>query len=132
MGKKHAFSRLPTAAVCIVALLGLFGIGTASAKEPSGRIIDSPYEAVEAASVRLVTDASGRVVQIVAKACPQCPAPSILPSGDLVVEIGHKPATKEEIERFSGFPGVIHISHTNNMAYRVSFLGVTLDEEGVK
>lgn len=115
-----------TLAVVFVCFSGRMAL----AEEPTGTVIDSPYEAVEASSIELVTSADGDVVQIRAKGCPQCPSDSILPSRELIVESGGKPIEGSDRAGYSGLPGVIHIYHPNNMAYRVSFIGLVQGEGG--
>ncbi|MDX1817843.1 MAG: hypothetical protein R3180_09005 [Marinobacter sp.] len=108
----------------------IFSGRLALAEEPTGTVIDSPYEAVEASSIELVTNGDGDVVQIRAKGCPQCPSSSILPSRELIVESGGKRIEGSDRAGYSGLPGVIHIYHPNNMAYRVSFIGLVQGEGG--
>ncbi|WP_273209339.1 hypothetical protein [Marinobacter subterrani] len=102
----------------------------AYAKEPTGTVIDSPYQAVEANSIELETNADGDVVQIRARGCPQCTSDSILPSRELIVESGGEVLEGSDRKAYSGLPGVIHVYHPNNMAYRVSFVAVVKSERG--
>lgn len=110
--------------VGIVALL-FTASAVAFAEEPSGRVIDSPYEAVEARAIELIVNAGGDVVGVQAKGCPGCPSGTILPARDLVVEAagGHRLEGKE-VGKLNGMPGVIHIYEPTGMAHRVSFPGV--------
>lgn len=95
--------------------------------EPSGQLIDSPYEAVEASSIVLVVDGGGDIVGIRGKGCPGCPSPTILPARDLVVEAGGGVRLqKKKILELNGMPGVIHIYRPTGMAHRLSFPGVFL------
>lgn len=100
------------------------------AEEPTGKAINSPYEAIEASSIELVTNGAGDVVQVLAKGCPQCPSNSILPSRELIVDSGGTPIEANKRADYSGLPGVIHIYHPNNIAYRVSFVPVVQSKEG--
>ncbi|WP_152638826.1 hypothetical protein [Marinobacter santoriniensis] len=116
--------------LALAVVFGCLSARWALAEEPTGTVIDSPYEAVEASSIELVTNGDGDVVQIRAKGCPQCPSSSILPSRELIVESGGKRIEGSDRAGYSGLPGVIHIYHPNNMAYRVSFIGLVQGEGG--
>lgn len=94
------------------------------ANEPAGRLIDSPYEAVEALSIELVVNAGGEAVGIRGEGCPGCPSSALLPSGDLIVEAGGRRLRESELDTLNGRPGVIHIYRPTGMAHRVSFTGI--------
>ncbi|MEX2475649.1 hypothetical protein [Marinobacter sp.] len=101
-----------------------------SADEPKGQLIDSQYEAVEARAIELVVNASGDVVGIRGKGCPGCPSSSILPSRELIVEVGGRQLQEDELDNFNGSSGVIHIYQPTAMAYRVSFTGTVSSRGG--
>lgn len=110
---------------CIAGLL--IGMATVvSANEPTGEIIDSQYEAIEANAIELTVNSSGEVVAIRAKGCSRCPASSILPSKELVVEVEGRVVESVRAIDVSGRSGVIHIYWPTNMAYRVSFPKINL------
>lgn len=121
---------LNTASLTLAALMVCGSGELVFAKEPTGTVIDSPYQAVEANSIELVTNADGDVVQIRTRGCPQCTSDSILPSRELIVESGGEVLEGGNRKAYSGLPGVIHVYHSNNMAYRVSFVTVVKSERG--
>ncbi|WP_297797910.1 hypothetical protein [uncultured Marinobacter sp.] len=122
MSKLYLHSMFNLKAVVAVLLWGLAPLVLAD--EPTGQLIDSPYEAVEARAIELVTSAGGDVVGVRGEGCPGCPASSLLPSGDLIVEAGGRRLQGSDLDTFNGRPGVIHIYRPTGMAHRVSFTGV--------
>jgi len=124
------YSYYSTALFLVLAAVLLTISSLAWAEEPSGQLIDTQYEAVEAMSIELVLSANGDVVGIRAKGCPGCPSTSILPSGDLVVEAGRREINGMDVEKLSGMSGVIHIYRPTGMAYRVSFPGAVFSGGG--
>jgi len=122
MSKFHSNSMFNLKAVVAVLMWGL--VSLVLADEPTGQLIDSPYEAVEARAIELVVSARGDVVGVRGEGCPGCPSSSLLPSGNLTVEAGGRQLQQGELDTFNGRPGVIHIHRPTGMAHRVSFTGV--------
>jgi hypothetical protein len=91
------------------------------------KMIDSPIDAYEAASVELMTDSSSRVFSIVTEGCELCPEPRLLPARDFSVQVGKREIGAGGYRRISGQAGTVLVDSESGMALMVIY---PMQEEG--
>lgn len=85
------------------------------------RLIDSPIEAYEAASVELMVDSSSRVFSVVTEGCELCPEPRLLPAREFKVNVGKREVGADGYRRVSGRAGTVLVDSESGMALMVIY-----------
>ncbi|WP_417568311.1 hypothetical protein [Marinobacter sp.] len=103
----------------VVFVLAITPVSAASLED--ARLIDSPIEAYEAASVELMVDSSSRVFSVVTEGCELCPEPRLLPARGFKVQVGKREVGADGYRRVSGQAGTVLVDSDSGMALMVIY-----------
>ncbi len=110
-----------------LAVLVLAVTPVSAADLSDAKMIDSPIDAYEAASVELMMDSSSRVFSVVTEGCELCPEPRLLPARDFSVQVGKREIGAGGYRRISGQAGTVLVDSESGMALMVIY---PMQEEG--
>tara|TARA_R110001592_G_scaffold57300_1_gene174214 strand:- start:2150 stop:2518 length:369 start_codon:yes stop_codon:yes gene_type:complete len=104
-----------------LAMFVLTATSISAADLSDAKMIDSPIDAYEAASVALMMDSSSRVFSVVTEGCELCPEPRLLPARDFRVQVGKREIGPGRYSILSGQEGTVLVDSESGMALMVVY-----------
>lgn len=112
----------------VTRLLGVFLMGIAMSlalgsvhAQQAGSMLDGNLLAAEVGTVNLVTNGSGRVVQVRVEDCGQCDRDGYLPSPKLKITQPDNPAFSGNLSELNGQGGTVVVDLNSGMVVQVIF-----------